>query len=263
MGSKKGRAPASWRSPEGWLLKGIIGVYYRMGYHKPHIIADCLRKHVSQEDIETIVGKVTDVAIQQRGHKGQFGPNRFEWPTQHALGMKMWPLANKIVNEKRKLTLQEIHEIAATGVATFEKEGPTPITIVAAVSGGTAGFVYFNITDSYRCNFGYTNQSDAQKRIKAFKKGDIDGKMRLWHILYCENARELEGLLKTKHHDDHLGNEIYDLMADQAYLNAQKLAAIHGISFRPVMAYGRILREEPTVGDSAGSPGDRENNLSA
>jgi len=114
MSSKPGIEKVNWCSLEGWLLKGIIVIYYKKKW-KPtkEIIAECLRRHVSQEDIETIVGgKVNDNMIKQRGHKGQLEKNKSEWPDVHPDGVKMWPHAQRIVAEKRKLTLEEIRRIA-------------------------------------------------------------------------------------------------------------------------------------------------------
>jgi hypothetical protein len=116
---------AKWSStPEGWLLKSIITIYYRRGHRQDRTpikasLRDCLQRHVSRKDMYEILGvDVTDHAIQDRGHKGTYNgpreePERYipEHPDVHPVGKKVWPCAVVIVAEGREVPLDDIYKI--------------------------------------------------------------------------------------------------------------------------------------------------------
>ena len=128
MGSPKGIIKANWRSPEGWLLKGIITIYFRRGHRQTGrnrlgvaSIGECLSKHVAYEDVSTIIGvEVTENAIENRGDKGtRLGYER-EHPDKHLLGKKLWPYAVDIVQKQERLMLDDIRKIAKQATQTMK-----------------------------------------------------------------------------------------------------------------------------------------------
>lgn len=241
MGSNKGRDTGSWSSPEGWLLKAIIVNYFRQGqkYHNAKEISFALRTHVSQEDINAIAGRiVNDNSILQRGDKGTRRGYESEHPDKHPTGMRMWPRAQQIIKERRRLTFEEIHSIASEALVGEQTIAIEKVVVAEPNAKDTSGLLYFNSTGTERCNFGITSKSDAEERIGGFVKGDIDKQMRTSHVMWCAEHRKLETLLKEYFRGDSLGNERYDVSADTAWHRARKLADENRLGYYIVMQDG-------------------------
>jgi hypothetical protein len=112
MGSKPGRVYANWSTPQGWLMKCLIHIYWKQGFRSKDLMADCIYRHVSKETLAQIVGsKVTNQAIRERGDKGTRAENAFEHPDKHPMGLRYMAAAEKIVGERLLMSFEDVMAI--------------------------------------------------------------------------------------------------------------------------------------------------------
>lgn len=207
MGSPRGRELANWRSPAGWLLKGIITIYYRKGQRGTKL-AENFRYHVSKDIYIPIIGvDVNDNAIENRGHKGTFAKNAFEHPDKHLTGMKLWPYAQKIVAENLKLTRAEIDAMATEAMA---ENMPLPIVnapIVPEPNEESPGGYFYILAEIGTENCGIGISGNPNKRVRQHSKGDLSGDLIIYAQLYCIDPKRVEDYLKDKYRDDRIASE--------------------------------------------------------
>ena len=242
MGSKKGGTRASWSStPEGWVLRGIIQIYYNQG-HREDTIGECLRRHVPRDVYIAVIGKdVTNNAIAQRGHKGVLPKNEFEHPDKHPVGKMMWPIAQRIVSEKRTVTLDELHQLVKDAIGT-KQEIQIQDLQMDETHKQEGGVLYIVGNGSKNCALGITYNIDFMRRINSFKKGDINGEMSVKYAIWLADPRRVETELKRMFADFSNRNERYSVHANHVHDMAE-----HFANKMQIPRYDIKIREEELV----------------
>jgi hypothetical protein len=243
MGSQKGRTMADWSgSPEGWIIRGVIQIYYNKG-HRLDSIGECLRKHIPRDVYLAVIGvpDVTDNAILQRGHKGVLPKNAFEHPDKHPVGKMMLPIAQRIVAENRKVTLEELKALASAAVGT-KQEIATEDLLMDDQHKAVGGVFYILSNGSKNCAIGITHNKEFTKRTDSFKKGDLDGVMTVRYAFWLADPRRVETEIKRKFADFARGSERFAVQA-----NHMADMVEHYANLMQIPRYSIILREEELV----------------
>jgi hypothetical protein len=239
MGSPKGLKKANWSgSPAGWLFKGIITIYRKKGFRQSEL-ASKFREHVSKElYIHYINVDVTDNAIDQRGARGTEAKYEKEHPDKHPMGSRMWPFAQKVVEERLVLDREKISKIENEAMSGYSDPMPIEETVTVIDNEGVTqvGLIYVlgNNVDLDHCAIGMTTQTDVTKRTNGFIKGDISGTLELRHLLWLENPAKIEAEFKRSLKEFSFGNERFTLMPDQAIRILRRIADKHAIAYRNV-----------------------------
>jgi hypothetical protein len=210
MGSKPGRVYANWSTPQGWLMKCLIHIYWKQGFRSKDLMADCIYRHVSKETLAQIVGsKVTNQAIRERGDKGTRAENAFEHPDKHPMGLRYMAAAEKIVGERLLMSFEDVMAIVGQQVPVSESAEPMPVPEVPPsvvpdnVSLERAGLMYFvGQAGNEQCAFGITT------------KEKVDGRI---------NIKDLDREMKRRFVDLHLGSERYDIPPGDIFRMARKV----------------------------------------
>jgi hypothetical protein len=237
LASNKGRARGDWSgSYEGWLLRGIIQIYYNRG-DRQEVLTEHVHKHASRELIAEITGRDMNAnSINERGNKGKLAVNAFEHPDKHPMGMKMMPFARKVVEENIKLDRAMMHAMVEEALATEQSVTLSETTVDE--KGVQAGLIYVESTGSDNCCFGMTTKLDAEERVKNFRKGDIDRRMHTRHVLWLKDAKKIDTLMKQYFKPDHEGAERYSVPADTVWHRLRKIANAERVAHYVVMENG-------------------------
>lgn len=248
MGSPKGRKLGNWNTPEGWFLKAIInGLWKSTSDHSDENMGKLFFALMSQEVCQPIVMKnhpdlpVTAHMIKDRGDKGTRLGYEHEHPDKHPMGVKMLPFAEAAI----KLGIQLTKEMVADYVARALNSDiqVVPLEKVTTNEKGIDGIIYINGTRSEKCNFGMTTKKDAEKRVQAFRKGDIENRMGLLHQAWVSDVHKVDRLLKKQFYIYHQGNERYSVPADVVWFYLKDICARHRIAIIPIMVDGIEIPE--------------------